>query len=59
MPEPDDELLALIFPLTIVRFTTVELPEEPYPLPMPEPYDELLALIFPLTIVRFTTVELP
>jgi hypothetical protein len=59
MPEPYDELLAVMFPLTIVRFTTVELPSSPSPLPMPEPYDELLAVMFPFTIVRFITAELP
>jgi hypothetical protein len=36
MPEPSDELLAVMFLLTIVRFTTAELPYQPFPLPMPE-----------------------
>jgi hypothetical protein len=46
---PDEELLAVMFPLRIVRFTTVELPQKPYPLPMPERYadDEMLAVMFP------------
>jgi hypothetical protein len=57
MAEPVDEL-AVMFQFTTVRFTNVELPESPYPLPMPDPSDKLLALMFPFTIVRFTTVEL-
>jgi hypothetical protein len=59
MPEPGDKVIAVMFPLTIVRFTTVALPESASPLPIPEPPDEVLAVMFPLTIVRFTTVELP
>jgi hypothetical protein len=63
IPAPPFEPLAVIFPFKIVRFTTVEVPESPYPLPIPEPYPvpdaELLAVIFPFKIVRFTTLEVP
>jgi hypothetical protein len=56
MAGPESEL-AVIFPLMIMRFTTVEFPSKMGPLPIAGPVDALLAVILPLTIVRFTTVE--
>jgi hypothetical protein len=57
--EPIHVACALMFDFEIVIETTVELPEEPYPLPIPDRYDELLIFIVELQIVRETTVELP
>jgi hypothetical protein len=59
MPEPQCELLAVIFPLTIVRFSIFDVPSRPRPVPMPEPEDELLAVIFPPAIIRFPISDVP
>jgi hypothetical protein len=60
MPEPSDELFALIVLFKIVRLTILDSPFlSAYPAPMPEPSNELLALIVLFKIVKVSTADRP
>jgi hypothetical protein len=59
MPEPEDELLAVIFQLKIVRFPIIETPEDPRPVPIPHPKDVPIARRFPPSTVSRPSRETP
>jgi hypothetical protein len=61
MPEPPSEVLAVMFPLQIVKLSILEIPpSSPFPVPIPEPDPvELLTVRLPSKIVKMPIVERP